>query len=527
MGENDRKVIVVIGDASLGAGVALEAINSAKPKGRNMLVILNDNEMSISRTVGAIAQYLSRVRMAPIYSKTKKEMQSIIQKMPLIGETMDRGISEIAMTLKNILVPGQIFEELGLHYFGPIDGHNVPLLIETFQGLKKKQGVALLHVLTKKGKGFELALENPEAFHGVSPGSTDCLVGGGLEGPINGIAAKRRTGLLAPKRESYTEVFGRSMITLAEEKENLQAITAAMPEGTGLKGFSERYPSRFHDVGITEQHAMAFAGGLSFAGAKPVVALYSTFLQRCYDQVFQELCLQDANVLLALDRGGVVGQDGPTHHGLYDITFLRALPRITLMSPRDGVEFEAMLRFAVDWRGPVAIRYPRAKVPAEVLPSSVPVEHGKGELLRDGLDVMIVAYGPMAYTALDAANRLGGDGIDVGVINARFAKPLDEDLILTHARGKKLVVTLEEHALAGGFGSAVAEVLLALDFRGRVVRIGVDDRFVEHGTREELLQILGLNPEAVASRILECIDEENRTDSRRRQRPTSRSEEVL
>ena len=300
-----------------------------------------------------------------------------------------------------------------------------------------------------------------------------------------------------------------------------------MPEGTGLKDYSERFPSRFHDVGITEQHAMAFAGGLSFAGAKPVVAIYSTFLQRCYDQVFQELCLQNADVLLALDRGGLVGQDGPTHHGLYDIAFLRTLPRITLMSPKDGVEFEAMLRFAVDWRGLVAIRYPRAKVPAEALPDCPPVEYGKGELLKEGLDVLIVAYGPMAYTALDAANRLGGDGIDVGVINARFAKPLDEDLILTHARGKKLIVTLEEHALAGGFGSAVAEVLLSLDFRGRVVRIGVDDRFVEHGTREELLQILGLTPETVAGRILECIDEENRTGSRRRQRPASRSQETL
>jgi 1-deoxy-D-xylulose-5-phosphate synthase len=464
--------------------------------------------------------------MAPIYAKTKTELQAIISKLPLIGEKMDRGLSEIAMTVKNMLVPGHIFEELGLAYYGPIDGHNLPLLVDTFAGMKKKKGVSLVHLLTKKGKGFELALENPEAFHGVSPGSTK-TASMAMEGAVNGVVEAKKQGEGVPKQESYTEIFGRTAIELAEEKPDVVAITAAMPDGTGLKEFARRFPDRFHDTGITEQHAVAFAGGLSFAGAKPIAAIYSTFLQRCYDQVFQEICLQNTDVTLALDRGGVVGQDGPTHHGLYDIAYLRTLPRITLMSPKDGEEFRAMLRFAVETPGPVAVRYPRAKSPASPLPFSRPIELGKGELLKDGLDALVVAYGSMVYPALDAARRLAGDGIDVGVINARFAKPIDRDLILDNARGRKAVITLEEHALAGGFGSAVAEELVDNGFRGRILRIGVPDRFVEHGTRDELLHILDLTPEAIAGRILECIDEENQSSSRGRKRTAVRDQEVL
>lgn len=526
IGENDRKVVAVIGDASLGAGVALEAINAAEPKDRNMLVVLNDNEMSISRTVGAIAQYLNRIRMAPIYSKTKKELQSIMARLPIIGGPMDRRLSEIAMTLKNILVPGQIFEELGLAYYGPIDGHNLPLLIDTFNGLKKKKGVALLHLLTKKGKGFELALEDPEAFHGVSPGSLDSM-SLGLEGAINGALEKPKSVQSAPKRASFTEVFGKTMIDLADRNDKVVAITAAMPEGTGLKEFSKRHNDRFFDVGITEQQAVAFAGGLSRAGAKPVVAIYSTFMQRCYDQVFQEICLQKTDVLLAMDRGGVVGQDGPTHHGLYDIAYLRTLPNITLMSPADGNEFKEMMRFGVDWNGPVAVRYPRAKVAQSPLSPTAPVEHGKGVVVRSGRDALIVVYGSLLFAALDAAKRLAVDGIDATVINARFAKPLDRELIEAHATGKKAVFTVEEHALAGGFGSAVAELLLDLGYGGRIVRFGVEDRFIDHGTRDELLHILGLTPEAFAGRILECIDEENRKSPRRRKPTAARSQEIL
>jgi len=526
VGEDDRKSVVVIGDASLGAGVALEAINISEPKDRNMLVILNDNEMSISKTVGSIAQYLSRIRMAPIYTKTKKELQSAIAKLPLIGETMDRRLSEIVATLKNMLVPGQIFEELGLAYYGPIDGHNLPLLVDTFRGLKKKRGVTLLHLLTRKGRGFELALENPEAFHGVSPGSSTTL-GVGVDTVIESQVKCTPVKKPSPKPQSYTDVFGQTLIEMAEQNEKIVAITAAMPDGTGLKNFSKRFPDRFFDVGITEQHALAYAAGLAFSGAKPVVAIYSTFMQRCYDQVFQELCLQNSNVLLALDRGGVVGQDGPTHHGLFDIAFLRTLPKLTLMSPRDGVEFQAMLRFAVDWQGPIALRYPRAKVAQEPIPALYPIEHGRGELIKDGCDALIVAYGPLVYAALDAAKRLAIDGINAGVVNARFAKPLDADLIHSNALGKKAVVTVEEHALAGGFGSAVTEMLVDRGFRGRILRIGVEDRFVEHGTRDELLHLTGLTPDGIARRILECIDEENQTSSRRRQRPAVRSQEVF
>ena len=425
-----------------------------------------------------------------------------------------------------MLVPGQIFEELGLAYYGPIDGHNLPLLIDTFNGLKKKKGVALLHLLTKKGKGFELALDDPEAFHGVSPGSLDTM-SLGLEGAINGALEKPKKKSTSPKRPSFTEVFGESMIDLADENEKVVAITAAMPEGTGLKAFSTHHGDRFFDVGITEQQAVAFAGGLSRAGAKPVVAIYSTFMQRCYDQVFQEICLQNTDVLLAMDRGGVVGQDGPTHHGLYDIAYLRTVPNITLISPADGDEFKAMLRFGIEWNGPVAIRYPRAKVASSPLSPTEPIAHGKGIVVRNGSDALIVVFGSLLFAALEAAKRLAIDGIEATVINARFAKPLDRELIETHARGKKAVFTVEEHALAGGFGSAVAEFLLDVGYQGRIVRFGVEDRFVDHGTRDELLHILGLTPEAFAGRILECIDEENRKSPRRRKPAAARGQEIL
>ncbi len=520
-GKDDRKMVVVIGDAALGAGVALEAINTAGHKDRDMLIVLNDNEMSISRTVGAMAKYLSRIRMAPIYRETKKELQSIISGLPIIGDKMDKGISEITRTLKNALVPGHIFEELGLGYYGPIDGHNLPLVIETVENLKEKKGVTLLHLLTSKGKGYEKALDDPESFHGISPASGEALAPGNVSDLDNTISLSRSG------KKSYTDIFGETLIELADEMDDLVAITAAMPEGTGLKEFSRKHAERFHDVGITEQHAVAFASGLSFAGAKPVVAVYSTFLQRSFDQVFQEICLQNADVVLALDRGGVVGQDGPTHHGLYDISYLRPLPNMTIMAPRDGEEFRAMIRFAVEQKGPVAIRFPRSKVPGESIPSSTPLEKGRGEILKEGRDVVIIAYGSMVYPALAAAQRLTLDGIDTAVINARFVKPLDRALILEASQGKELVVTVEEHALAGGFGSAVMEFLGDSGDRGCFLRLGVGDRFVEQGSREELLQILGLTPEGITRRILEYVNEKVRPHSRRRQLPAARSQEIF
>lgn len=504
---DDRNVVAVIGDASLGSGAALEALNWAGQKNPNMLIVLNDNEMSITRTVGALSRYLSQLRMGSLYTGVKKELQSLLSKLPIIGEKMDKGIGDIVKTLKNSLIPGQLFEEFGCNYYGPIDGHDIPLLMETFNNIKSIEGLRLLHILTKKGKGYEYAVEDPELFHGVSPGT------GKTEKGKDGKVRIKTNNHARSKGESYTTVFSRTMTKIAAENERVVAITAAMPDGTGLKQFSKEYPDRFFDTGITEQHAVALAGGMAHAGGKPVVAIYSTFIQRCYDQIFQEICLQNSNVLLAMDRGGLVGQDGSTHHGLFDIAFLRTLPRMTHMSPKDKEEFEAMIQFAIDWEGPVALRYPRAAAITSNMPLC-PIEHGKGELLVDGDDVLIIGYGPIVLDCLDTIKILAKKKISAALINARFVKPLDGDLIQRCAAGKSLVITVEEHALAGGFGSAVVEHLSDnrgsnSQFRGKVVRIGVDDRLIEHGTRKELLARVGLNPQAIADRIMDCFHEHN------------------
>ncbi|MHC4943181.1 MAG: 1-deoxy-D-xylulose-5-phosphate synthase [Planctomycetota bacterium] len=517
---DEKQVVAVIGDASLGAGVALEALNWAGQQGRDMLIVLNDNEMSISRTVGALARYLSRVRMGPLYTGVKKEMQNLLSKLPIIGEKMDKGIAELVKTLKTTLIPGQLFEEFGCNYYGPIDGHDIPLLNETFNKLKSIEGLRLLHILTKKGKGYEYAVEDPETFHGVSPGTGETEIG--KDGKIR-IKTNNHT---RSKGESYTSIFGKTLTEVAAEDERVVAITAAMPEGTGLKKYAKAHPDRYFDVGITEQHAMAFAGGLAYAGAKPVVAVYSTFIQRCYDQIFQEICLQNSNVVLAMDRGGVVGQDGPTHHGLYDIAFLRTLPRITHMSPKDAREFRAMIQFAIDHVGPVALRYPRAAAIFAELPMA-PIEHGRGELVVDGEDILIIAYGPMVLESLETVKLLARQQVYAALINARFAKPIDEELIRRLLYNKRVVVTVEEHALAGGFGSAVVDFLSDIGYQGKVLRVGVPDLFVEHGSRKELFELLGMNPAAIAERILDCIHEKSETRTYRRGWASVRDQEVF
>jgi 1-deoxy-D-xylulose-5-phosphate synthase len=515
-----RQAVAVIGDASLGSGVALEALNWAGQKDRDMLIVLNDNEMSISRTVGALARYLSQIRMGPLYTGVKKEMQNLLSRLPIIGEKMDKGIGDLVKTLKTTLIPGQLFEEFGCKYYGPIDGHDIPLLTETFNSLKNIEGLRLLHILTEKGKGYDYAVEDPESFHGVSPGA------GKTERGKDGELRIKPNNNKSAKGVSYTKLFSDTLVKVANEDERVVAVTAAMPDGTGLKAFAEAYPDRYFDTGITEQHAVAFAGGLASAGAKPVVAVYSTFIQRCYDQIFQEICLQNSDVLLAMDRGGVVGQDGPTHHGLFDIAFLRTLPRLTHLSPKNGAEFEAMIRWAVKWKGPVALRYPRATAANGDLPMA-PIEHGKGELLLDGEEVMIIAYGPMVLECLETIKILARQGIHAGLINARFAKPLDTALIDRFCAGKSMVVTVEEHALAGGFGSAVIEHLAGAGYRGRTLRIGVKDELIEHGTRKELLDLLGLNPSAMAERIQDGFHEKDQTRTYHRGWAAVKDQEVF
>ncbi|RKY22397.1 MAG: 1-deoxy-D-xylulose-5-phosphate synthase [Planctomycetota bacterium] len=490
---NDRRTVAVVGDASYGAGVAFEAMNAAADLGANLLVILNDNEMSISPTVGAMSRYFTRVRTGPLFTGAKRELQELIRHIPFIGERVDRTIEESLTVLRATIVPGHVFEEFGFEYFGPMDGHDIPRLVHTLHDLSERGGLNFLHLLTHKGAGDARAADDPQRLHGMKPAKpTD----GGAEPPV---------GAAPPKRPPYTQVFASTLAEIAERDEQVVGITAAMPDGTGLGALMARWPERFFDVGICEQHALGLAGGLAKAGRKPVAAIYSTFLQRAFDMVFQELCIQDANCVLAMDRAGLV-DDGCTHHGLFDIAYLRTLPRMTLMAPADGDELKAMLEAAVDMPGVVALRYPRDEAPAARAPLQ-PIERGRAQVLREGDDLTLVAYGTMVHLAEDTAALLAAEGINATVINARFAKPIDVETIGACLEGVRLCVTLEEHAVAGGFGSAVVEALLAEGVAlPPMLQIGVPDRFVEHGTRRGLLEKLGFTPRALAQRIVQAVE---------------------
>ena len=481
----DRTIIAVVGDAAIGAGMSLEALNHAGHLKRNLIVILNDNKMAISGTVGAIAMHINKIRTTPLYADFKKEVHHVLQSLPIVGKRMEHTLEHITEALKREITPGQIFVDLGFDYFGPIDGHNIQTLTETLQNIKNVEGPVLLHVITEKGKGFEPASANPERYH--SAGNFKMHNGKVKETPKD------------PKQVSYTKVFGKTIIELAEANKDIVAITAAMPDGTGLDAFSKEFPDRYFDVGICEQHAIGLANGLVAAGLKPVAAIYSTFLQRAYDQVFHDVCLQKNGILLSLDRAGIVGNDGPTHNGVFDIAYLRHLPGITLMAPKDGAELKAMLHKAIQLNTPAAIRYPRANIPEGSLDNGCnPVEIGKGEILREGRDGVIIAYGAMVYPSMECADMLAEKGIDVTVVNARFAKPLDEDLIMKVAGKNQIVITVEDHTEVGGFGSAILELLVEKGINTQNVRkMGIPDRFTEQGSRDIILKTLNLDAEGI------------------------------
>ena len=481
----DRNIIAVVGDAAIGAGMSLEALNHAGHLKRNLIVILNDNKMAISNTVGAIAKHINKIRTTPLYADFKKEVHHVLQSLPIVGKRMEHTLEHITEALKREITPGQIFVDLDFDYFGPIDGHNIQTLTETLQNIKNVEGPVLLHVITEKGKGFEPASANPERYH--SAGNFKMHNGKVKETPKD------------PKQVSYTKVFGKTIIELAEANKDIVAITAAMPDGTGLDAFSKEFPDRYFDVGICEQHAIGLANGLVAAGLKPVAAIYSTFLQRAYDQVFHDVCLQKNGILLSLDRAGIVGNDGPTHNGVFDIAYLRHLPGITLMAPKDGAELKAMLHKAIQLNTPAAIRYPRANIPEGSLDNDCnPVEIGKGEILREGRDGVIIAYGAMVYPSMECADMLAEKGIDVTVVNARFAKPLDEDLIMKVAGKNQIVITVEDHTEVGGFGSAILELLVEKGINTQNVRkMGIPDRFTEQGSRDIILKTLNLDAEGI------------------------------
>lgn len=481
-------VISVIGDASLASGVAFEALSAAGASGERLIVILNDNEWSISRSVGALARYLSRIRSNRVLQRAQQEIHGLLQSIPLIGKRVD----QLGEVLRHSLVRGHVFEELGVSYVGPLDGHDVEGLCETLERVSELDGVTLLHVLTEKGKGHPTASEHPERHHAAKPPAAPYRI------PSQGEAERALSG------PSYTQAFSESLTQLAKKDVRVHAVIAGMPSGTGLVEFADQLPTRFHDVGICEQHGVGLAAGMAKAGLRPVVAIYSTFLQRAYDQVFQEVVLQGLPVLFCMDRAGLVGSDGPTHNGVFDLAYLRCLPGIVLGSPRDATDMRRMMELYLRLDGPMGLRYPRGNCPSEeLIPAGerAAMEPGKAELLsktpaESGAEVAIWALGAMVNVAREAVRELADKGIAVTLVDARFAKPVDAELLTEHAKQHKLLVTLEEHQRAGGFGSAVLETL-ARDrqdkARARVRVLAIGDRYIEHmSSRDEQFVAAGI-----------------------------------
>ena len=487
------KVIAVIGDGSMTAGQAYEAMNQTGDahKERDLIVVLNDNEMSISRNVGALSSLLSRTFSNKRLQDLRKDFGTLLKSVPKIGDDIYQLAKRSEDSFKTFVTPGMLFEAFNFEYFGPIDGHNINHLIDILENIKFRNEPVLLHVTTRKGKGYPPAEKNPVYFHGC--GTFDA-----------------KTGTCVPSDASvlsYTEAFGNAMVKLAGSDPKVVTVTAAMPEGTGLTKFAARFPDRFFDVGIAEAHGVTFAAGLAVEGYKPVVAIYSTFLQRAYDQIVHDVCIEAQNVVFAIDRGGLVGEDGPTHHGMFDLSYLRCLPNMTVMAPKDENELAHMLKTALDHKGPIALRYPRGCGEGVPMDDTLhPLEIGKAEVLTTGGDVVLLAIGSGVRESVKAHTLLKKHDIQATVVNCRFVKPLDKDLIVRLAGQTSLLVTVEENVLQGGFGSAVLE---CLHENGpppcRIVRIGIDDVFVEHGSQNELRSRHGLDAEAVARTVLSAV----------------------
>ena len=478
------KVVAVIGDGSLSGGLCFEGLNNAGHLKKDILVVLNTNELSIAPNVGAISTYLNKLISLPIYNRFKNSLEGLVKTRLPKGSRLLKMAYKFEEGLKGLFVPGMLFEELGFRYFGPLDGHNLNLLIHTLQNIGTIKGALLLHVITKKGKGYLPAENDPVRFHSAGP----------FEISTGQSLAKEN-----PVAKTYTEVFSQKLAGLAKDNKKIVAITAAMPEGTGLDKMRDLYPDRFFDVGIAEGHAICFAAGLARQGFKPVVALYSTFLQRAYDQIIESLALQNLNVILAIDRAGIVGGDGATHQGIFDIAFLRNIPNLVVAAPKDGRELEGMLELAFSLNNPVAIRYPKDNIPDAGLINS-PLQLGKAELLREGKDVVIVALGAMVAPGILAAELLAKSGMEVGVVNARFVKPLDVELLKKISAQAKFIFTVEEGVLEGGFGSAVSEAIAK-----PVTRIGLPAEFIPCGKRELLLERYGLTAQGIAGRVKSAL----------------------
>ena len=490
--DEQRHVVAVVGDGAFASGIIYEAMNNAGGLKKNLTVILNDNKMSICPRVGGLADALDRLRMARFYTGLKGEVQKVLNRVPVLGDPVERFLTQVKDAVKAGLLGGMFFEDLGFRYIGPVDGHNIAQLQQYLAMVKNFDGPVLLHVVTEKGHGFQPAAEDPASFHTPAPFVRE-----------NGAVVSLK---VSPSR-SYTEVVRDAILRQMSADRRVVVITAAMCQGAMLEPIRQQFPQRFFDVGICESHAVAFAAGLAKSGLRPIVDIYSTFLQRSYDQIFQEVALQNLPVTLLLDRAGLVGPDGPTHHGVFDLSYLRPLPNMVVMAPGDELDMAPMLDWALKHDRPVAIRYPKAA--AESVPRELaPLELGTAEVLRPGSDGMIVACGAVLPACAEAADRLSGDGLDVGVVNARFVKPLDTATILQALQQCPVLITVEEGSLMGGFGSAVLEVAsdAGLD-TSKVRRLGIPDRFIEHASRAELLADLGLDAQGIAEACRQAADE--------------------
>ena len=484
-----HKVVAVIGDGSLTGGMSFEALNHAGHLKSGILVVLNDNEMSISKNIGALSSYLNKVMTGEFVSNLREEIKARLKKLPSpYGDTMYKAARTIEEAFKGLVTPGMLFEALGFQYVGPVDGHNLNHLIDNLKNVKRLKGPVLLHVVTKKGKGYNHAEDDPARFHGISTFemSTGNSVGKGAK--------------------TFTDIFGEVIVELAGKDERIVAVTAAMGLGTGLDGFSRLFPDRFYDIGIAEQHGVTFAGALALGGLRPFVAIYSTFLQRAYDQIILDVCLQDLPVVFAVDRSGIVGQDGPTHHGAFDLSYFRNIPNLILMSPKDENELRQMLYSAYCYGRPVAIRYPRGEavgVPLDDEFCEIPV--GTWELLKEGGDVAIIACGVTVYPSLEAASELEEEGIHCTVVNGRFIKPIDVEMLSRVAERTGRILTVEENTTIGGFGSAVSEALAEIGLTVPVKHIGLPDAFLPHGSQTTLRKKTGLDREGIKEAVTDWL----------------------
>lgn len=481
----EHEVIAVIGDGAMTGGMAFEAMNHASQLNTKLTVVLNDNEMSIAPNVGGMSQYLTRLRSDPNYNRLKDDIETALKKIPSVGPKMAEIADKMKDSVKTMLVKGSFFEELGFKYYGPVDGHNIEEMIHVLENSKQFSRPVLIHCLTEKGRGYLPATKHPEKFHGI--GAFDIETGETVN---------------KSNQPSYTDVFSRTLIDLAQKDEEIIGITAAMGAGTGMGAFGKSFPDRMIDVGIAEEHATTMACALALNGLKPVVAIYSTFMQRAFDQLIHDCALQNAPVVFALDRAGLVGADGPTHHGMFDLSYLRMIPNMVIMAPKDETELQHMLYSALSYRKPVAIRYPRGKGSGNPLTSNYKImPFGKGEEISEGKDATIFAVGSMVNSALEVAKQLEQEGLIVGVVNMRFIKPLDEEIINKILKQNHPIITMEENILAGGFGSAVLEKVNDISVKTPLLRLGIPDAFIEHGDTALLKKSCGLDVESMVTKI--------------------------